>query len=424
VRGRVREHLRWLGVIGAFAVLAVAVGGYLLSQQRLRLPFSDRYAIDVSFGTAQSLTPDTGQPVSVAGVPVGEVRAVRLRGGRAIVSLSLDPRRLPRVHADARATLVPITPLKNMEVALDPGSPGAPVLRPGATLGTEATATTPDLDEVLASLDADARAGLQQLVGAARRGLDGRGDALGHALADLGPTSGQLRRITAALGDRDRLVRLLVHDLARVGATTARDAPTIRRGLTGLDVALRATGDESRALRAGVRDLPGVLADARRTVGRTADLTDRAVGAARTLRPAVRALPGLARDGGALLRDATSVLRRDVRPLVRTATPLARDARPALAEVRAITPPVRRIADALASGFNELVADPGDARRGYLFWGSWFFHNANSMLSTGDAAGTPWRLLPIFDCGTLTSDPALSGIVAPVLGPLTNGCRP
>jgi hypothetical protein len=89
-----------------------------------------------------------------------------------------------------------------------------------------------------------------------------------------------------------------------------------------------------------------------------------------------------------------------------------------------VTPPTRRVLSVLDYGFNELLADPGDGRRGYLFWGSWFFHNANSMLSTGDAAGSPWRLLPMVDCGAITSDPALSNIVTPILGPLTNGCRP
>lgn len=419
-----REHLRWVAIIGVFVALAVVVGGYLLSQQRLRLPFADRYRVEVALPSAEGLTPDTGQPVSVAGVPVGEVVGVRVEDGRAIVVLSLDPKRLPRVRADARAALVPITPLKNMEVDLDPGTSRAAVLRDGARIDAGATTTTPDVDQLLAALDSDTRTALQQLIGTARRGLDGRGEDLGAALADLGPTAGQLRRITGALADRDRLVRRLVHDLSLVGAQTAGDAPRIRRALAGLDRTLDATGDESARLRAGLRTLPGVLADARRTVDRTAALTGTAVRTARTLRPAVRALPDLTRDGARVLRKAEPVLRREVRPLVRTATPLARDARPTLARVRAITPSTRRVLSVLEYGFNELVADPGDGRQGYLFWGSWFFHNANSMLSTGDAAGSPWRLLPMLDCGAITSDPALSNIVTPILGPLTNGCRP
>jgi len=419
-----REHLRWAAVIGAFVAVAVAVAGYLLTQQRLQLPFADRYRLEVVLPSAEGLTADTGQPVSVAGVPVGEVVGVRVRAGRAVVALSLDPERLPRVHADGRAALVPITPLKNMEVDLDPGTARAPVLRSGATIDVGATTTTPDVDEVLAALDADTRAALQQLIGAARRGLDDRGDDLADALDDLGPSAAQLRRITAGLRDRDGLVRQLVHDLSGLGARTAIEAPRIHRALAALDGTLDATGDESARLRAGLRALPAVLADARRTVDRTAQLTGTAVRTARALRPAVRELPGLARDGSRLLRTAEPVLRRDVRPLVRTLTPLARDARPTLARVRSVTPPVRRVLSALEYGFNELVADPGDGRRGYLHWGSWFFHNANSMLSTGDAAGSPWRLLPMFDCGALTSDAALSGLLQPVLGPLTGGCRP
>lgn len=419
-----REHLRWAAIIAGFMVLAVVVAGYLLSQQRLRLPFADRYRIDVVFASAEALAPDTGQPVSVAGVPVGEVSDVRLRGGRAVVSLSLDPARLPRVHADARATLVPITPLKNMEVDLDPGSRRARALRSGATIDASATSTTLDVDQVLQALDSDTRGALQQLIAAAERGTDGRGDALGAALADLGPTAAQLRRITGALGDRERTVRRLVRDLARVGARTAQESPRIRSALRDLEGTLRVVGDEAPALRAGLRGLPGTLADARRAVDRTAALTDRATRTAEQLRPAVRRLPALARDGERLLARAEPVLRRDVRPLVRTATPIVRAARPPVARLRTLTPPTRRTLDALAYGFNELVADPGDGRKGYLYWGSWFFHNANSMLSTGDAVGSAWRLLPLVDCGSLASDPALGEIARPLLGPLTGGCRP
>jgi phospholipid/cholesterol/gamma-HCH transport system substrate-binding protein len=424
MRGATREHLRWIAVIGAFVVLAIAVGGYLLAQQRLRLPFADRYRIDVVFTAADALAPDSGQPVSVAGVQVGEVTGVRLASGRAVVTLSIDPKRLPRVHADARATLVPITPLKNMEVALQPGSRRAPVLRSGATIDASATRTTLDVDQILAALDADSRAALQQLIAAAERGLDGRGDDLGRVLADLGPTAGQLRRITGALGDRDRTVRRLVSDLAAVGSTTAAQGPAIRRALKALDGTLNAVGDEAPALRAALRDLPGTLADARRTVDRTASLTGRVTRVATTLRPAVRRLPGLAEDAEKLLAKAEPALRRDVRPLVRQATPLARQARPAVATLRALTPPTRRTFDALSYGFNELLADPGDGRKSYLYWGSWFFHNANSMLSTGDAVGSAWRLLPLVDCGSLTSDPALAAIATPLLGPLAGGCTP
>ncbi|WP_320669355.1 MlaD family protein [Patulibacter defluvii] len=417
-----RQQGRWLAVIIAFVALAVVVGGYVVSQQRLRLPFQDRYRIDVAFTTVQSLTPNTGQPVAVAGVQVGEVTGVRLRDGRPIVSLSIDPRKLPRVHANARAELVPLTPLKNMQVDLDPGDRSAPVLRSGATIDPSQTSTTIDVDQILAALDADSRLYLEQLLATAGDGLDGRGRELGDALAQLGPTARQGRRITAALADRDRLIRQLVHDLTLVADATGDDGERVGQLLDDLGGTLGSLGQQDAALRRSLRRLPSTLRHASSTVDRTSDLIRTATRTARTLRPAIRRLPATTRDVRRVLRTAEPFLRDDVRPLVRQITPTIRSAVPVLRQIEAIAPPARRIMAALAYGFNELVADPGDGRKGYLYWGSWFFHNANSMLSTADAAGSAWRLLPLVNCSALTADPILGAVLKPLLGGLLGAC--
>lgn len=413
---------RWLVTIVAFVALAIVVGGYLVSQQRLRLPFTDRYEIEVAFPSVQSLTPDTSQPVAVAGVRVGEVTAVRLDGGRPVARLAIDPDRLPRVHADARATLVPLTPLKNMEVELDPGSPGAPVLPEGGRITVARTSTTADVDQVLAALDGDARLAVEQLLQTVARGLDDRGETLGAALRALGPTTAQARRITSALGDRSRTVRRLVGDLTALSRTAAGEGERLGGLTDDLGETLAALAEQDTALRAGVRALPAVLGDASASIDRTAALLRTARRTATTLRPALRRLPALSRDAGALLRRTEPFLRDDVRPLVRRAVPVARDAGPVLAQIEGLVPPARRIVAALSYGFNELAADPGDGRKGYLYWGSWFFHNANSMLSTADASGAAWRLLPLLSCSSFGSEPALQASLGALAG-LAGGCE-
>jgi len=412
---------RWLVVIALLVAAGIVVGGYLVAQQRVRMPFSDRYRIEVAFTTVQSLTPETRQPVAVAGVPVGEVTAVRLEGGRPVATLSIDPAELPRVHVDARAELLPLTPLKNMQVELDPGDPRAPVLPDGGRIDAARTRTTADVDEVLAALDGDARLALQQLLTTLHRGLDERGARLGDALRALGPTAGQLRRIVGALDDRSTLFRDLVSDLTALATDAADDGE--RLGGLGDDVGatLRAVADEDAALRAGLRGMPGVLADASRSIDRTAGLVRTARRTAATLRPAVRRLPALARDAGRLLRASRPFLRDDLRPLVRRAIPVARDAAPLVDRIAVLTPPARRVVASLSYVFNELAADPGDGRQGYLHWGSWFFHNANSMLSTADSSGAAWRLLPLVSCSSLQADPALQPTVG-ALAALAGGC--
>jgi phospholipid/cholesterol/gamma-HCH transport system substrate-binding protein len=135
-----------------------------------------------------------------------------------------------------------------------------------------------------------------------------------------------------------------------------------------------------------------------------------------------------------LLRDATPILRDDLRPLVREATPLVRDLRPSVAKLNPATADLVRTGDVLNTVVNELGYNPPGPEEGYLFWLSWFTHNANSILSVEDAHGATWRGLVVAGCSTLgevlTANPALApllnapvcpGAKLPTLEDLVNG---
>jgi phospholipid/cholesterol/gamma-HCH transport system substrate-binding protein len=72
---------------------------------------------------------------------------------------------------------------------------------------------------------------------------------------------------------------------------------------------------------------------------------------------------------------------------------------------------------------NILGYDPGGGRKGYLFWLAWFAHNANSMLSTGDAHGAVWRGMALFSCASLTQPGPNVSLVNNLLG-LDSTCKP
>ena len=67
-----------------------------------------------------------GQTVRVAGVRIGDIGAVELKDGRAIVRMDIDRKYEDMVHTDATALLRPKTGLKDMFIQLDPGTDGAP----------------------------------------------------------------------------------------------------------------------------------------------------------------------------------------------------------------------------------------------------------------------------------------------------------
>jgi phospholipid/cholesterol/gamma-HCH transport system substrate-binding protein len=122
-----------------------------------------------------------------------------------------------------------------------------------------------------------------------------------------------------------------------------------------------------------------------------------------------------------LLRDAEPILREDLRPLVREATPLVADLRPSVRDLRPATGDLVRTGKVLNYVANELGYNPPGPEEGYLFWVSWFIHNANSILTTEDAHGATWRGLVMVSCSSLgqllNTNPALAPLLSAPICP-------
>src|SRR5687767_15948576 len=109
-------------------VIALFVGGYILSHQRFYLPAwfpvlgTDFFELKGEFSTAQSVTPGQGQTVNIAGVPVGEIKKVELEQGRAVVTMAIKQKYADMVKRDATMLLRPKSGLKDMIVELDTGT--------------------------------------------------------------------------------------------------------------------------------------------------------------------------------------------------------------------------------------------------------------------------------------------------------------
>ncbi len=132
----IRKYAKdFAAIIGLF-VLAGAVSVVILDNQRLTLPSwvpvvgKDFFTIEAELSNAQAVTPGQGQTVNVAGVRVGDIAAVRLENGKAILTLNLESRYEGRVREGATGLLRPKTGLRDMVLQLDPGTTGA-ALREG-----------------------------------------------------------------------------------------------------------------------------------------------------------------------------------------------------------------------------------------------------------------------------------------------------
>jgi len=130
--------------VGIFVLIACLVLVYMTMKigPGIFLP-RDTYEVDVFFDNVAGLR--TNSPVEIAGIEVGLVRAIRLEGNRARVTLMLYSN--VRIKADASATIRTRGVLGDKFVAIAPGSETFPVLGDGGRIVHGETPA--DLDALL-----------------------------------------------------------------------------------------------------------------------------------------------------------------------------------------------------------------------------------------------------------------------------------
>lgn len=419
-RVQIRRYGRSFAVLVALMVLGTACGFYILLQQRLPNPFQTFYAVNAAFPSAAAVVPGLGEPVNVAGVHVGQIVGTSLQGGQGVIHMQIDPSKLTRMYRDASAQLVPKTPLKDMEIDIAPGHASSGVLSHGATIPVGQTAAPIDSDELLASLDGDTRAWLTSLITELDQGTRGRGQDIKTLLASLGPTATQLRQIGDLLAGRRRELARIVHNLGVLTqATSVKDAQletVVRAG----NATVGALASQNDPLRRSLVRLPGTLGTARRTLVDVTGLANALGPTATALVPTARRLPTTLGDARTLIQGAALLPLQKIPAFVGAVLPLAAQLPPVTADLRQEIPPLTSTFKVLAYATNELAYNQGAKNPGFLYWLSWFAHNADSFISNSDANGPVWRGLLIGSCSSLTSS-TVGTLLQTILG-TTFGC--
>ncbi|HEV7808198.1 MAG TPA: MlaD family protein [Solirubrobacteraceae bacterium] len=402
----IRKNLGPFGAILMLIVIAVLVGTYILDEQRLRFPFAEPkpFRINVELDNAQAVTPGQGQTAQVAGVRIGDIAQVSLRGGRALVGLDIEPRYADLIHRDAHAQLRPRTGLKDMYVQIFPGRDGPPV-REGFTIPASASLSDVDLDEILSELDARTRDYVTLLANGAGEGLHGRGSDLARIFERFAPTVRDLSRVAHAVSQERVALRRLVTSLAQVNGALARKPRELTRLVSTASTTLRAIASEDVNLRNATGELAPTLTQATTTLRAVKPFADELGPTTRALLPAVRELETVNDAVAPFAREATPIVRTKVRPFVRKASPLARELAPAARGLARTFPELRRTAKVLNDFANMLAHNPrgrenpevSGREEGYLFWLGWLSHQTANLQSIDDANG-PMR--PVFLTGT------------------------
>jgi phospholipid/cholesterol/gamma-HCH transport system substrate-binding protein len=414
---QIRRYGRSFAILIALIVLGVATGFYILLQQRLPNPLQTFYEVKGAFPTAAAVVPGLGEPVLVSGVHIGEITGTYVKDGQGIIDMEIQPGKLPHVFNDAHATLEPNTPLDDMEVDIQPGSPSAGVLRHGGEIPVSQTVSPTQLDQLLDSLDSDTRGWLVSLITDLNGGVQGRGRDIRALLGALAPTAEQTRQISDLLAQRRTELQSIVHNLGTLTAAAASKDRQIGEVVDAGQTTLQALSSQDTALRAAVAQLPATLQVTARTLNDVVPFSQQLTPTVHSLLPIVHHLPSTLRDLTTALKGIALLPLSQIRRFERATVPLASQLAPITGLLTQAVPPLTDSFKVLEYVTNELAYNPGAGNPGFLYWLAWFAHNADSFFSSSDANGPAWRSLLIADCQSLSSlSPSLRELLDLVLG--------
>ncbi len=417
----IAKNAKWVASIMGLMLIALGVGGYILSNQRFYLPKwvpvlgSDFVNYKATLQTAKSITPGQGQTVNIAGVPVGELADVQLVNGRAVVTMKIRRKYTP-LYKDATALVRPKTGLEDMIIELSPGSKAAGDLPPSEPIAVSRTLPAVNPDEILAALDGDTRAYLQILLGAAGEGLDGNGKRLSSVFRRLEPTARDTDRVTRMLATRRTNIRRVIHNFRLVSEKLGTKDRQLAELVDSSNAVFRSFANQDARLREALQLLPDTLGETRTALDKTDALAKVLGPTLEDLRPAARALGPSLKATRPFLRDTTPVIRTQLRPFSRDVRPVVKILRPTAQDLAVVTP---KLTSALTTAnylLNTLAFNPpGDAEEGYLFWASWANHAAGTVFGLQDAHGPIRRGMIQLSCSSLATLDQIGG-VNPQLG--------
>jgi phospholipid/cholesterol/gamma-HCH transport system substrate-binding protein len=396
-------------------VAALGIGGYILSNQRFYLPAwvpiagTDFYTVKAELPTGQAVVPGQGQTVNVAGVKIGEVGAVNLEDGKAVVDLQIKDQYKP-VYRDATILLRPKTGLKDMYLALDPGNKRAGELPEGGRVRVANTLPDVNADEFLAQLDTDTRAYLQILLNAGGTTFDDKvtgADARYHQTAaqDLRevfkrfePTSRDGEKITRLLITRRQNIRHVIHNFQEFSTALATRDKQLAALVDSANANFETFASEEASLREALRLFPGALDQTEQTLHKTSSLAAELGPALERLRPFARNLAPALRKTRPFFDETTPIIRDQIRPFARDVQPTVRDLRTATNDLAVVTPRLARSFGVLNRFFNELAYDPPGSARPFLFWAAWGAHAGATMFDLQDSHGPLRRGMVLVSC--------------------------
>jgi phospholipid/cholesterol/gamma-HCH transport system substrate-binding protein len=279
-------------MVTLFAGACLGVLGFISINMGLHGPWSNEFALNADFASANGLVPQA--EVRVSGVHVGSVLEITDAGdGGARVKMALQPD--VRLRQDVRAVIRPKTMLgeKFVELVRQQGS-SHPYMQSGATIPKAQTGQAIEIDDILNAMDAPTRQAMSESFRQLGVALDGRQADVKAALAPIDNTLANLRPlarvgqsrqqeldrilsnlnvIMQALADeQDQLGHIVDSGDTVMSAIASRDqalAGTVRNGASLFGSLDQAFSGVTAADRASLQKSPATIAAGRRTLALT-----------------------------------------------------------------------------------------------------------------------------------------------------------
>jgi phospholipid/cholesterol/gamma-HCH transport system substrate-binding protein len=388
-------------------ILGLSTGFVVISRQQASLPAwvpvlgKDFFEMEAAFSTSQAITPGQGQAAVIAGIRVGQVAEVHLEEGQAIVGLDIENEYRDLIHSDASLLLRPKTNLNDMVIEIDPGVAEGSI-EEGHRIPESQTEPNINPDQFIAALDTDTRQYLQALLQAGGEGLGGvqKGKQLSSVFRRFEPFVRDIAKINGAVAQRREQLKRVIHNFGVLTEELSRTDTQVERWISSSNGALGHFANESDAISAAIRRLPGALEATRAATASSSRLSNEFAPALEELVPQAHAFAPALRQTQDFFRDTEPTLRNELRPFAEQISPslevLGGAAKPFEQSVRGF----RDTIQPLNYGFNELAYNPPGPSEGYLFYLPWLNHNINAQYLTQDAAGPIRHSMVLLSCNT------------------------
>ena len=406
-RSNVKAAIALLGLI----VLGVAVGSYILANQRLNPPAwvpvagKDNFHVKAEVESVQGVLPGQGQAVNVSGIKVGDVGGVELVEGRAVITLRIEER-FARVYPNASILLRPKTGVKDMVVELDPGAPssGEP-LEENAMLPNDQTNTDVNFDEFLSSLDGDTQDYLRLLVGDGGRALrNGGGRDLANTFRRFQPLSRDFAKANRYVVQRREKLERVMHNFSAIMTEIGAHDRELARFVGANAAVFRRFANQNENLAETVELFPAALRSSNTALAKIDGLGQSMESTFTNLLPTARNLGPALKQMQPFFSATTPVIRNQLRPFTTEVQPIARELRRPAHDLAKATPNLTKFTEVFNALFNELAYDPpGENKQSYLFYVPWANHNTNSTIGSQDGISTLRRNLLMISCSQLRS---------------------